>query len=222
MPRGTRRIAICGVDEAGKGPVLGPLVVAGVGCRSMEDFRVIPVKDSKLLTRRQREDLYEEITNRFPCAVIVIEASEIDCIRTRMTMNRCVAEAHARVIRELRPATAYVDACDVNAPRYAMMVGEHLAAPCRIVSEHAADRTYPVVSAASIVAKVRRDRAIDELKEQYGEIGSGYPSDPETVEYLKGYIARHRRPPACARASWRTVGNLMADAEQQQLVSGNE
>jgi ribonuclease HII len=213
---------ICGVDEAGKGPVLGPLVVAGVSCRSMDDFQEIPVKDSKLLSRRQREELYDEIVDRFPCAVIVIDARKIDRIRTRMTLNRCVAEAHAAVIDQLRPATAYVDACDVNAPRYAAMVGEHLVTPCRIVSEHSADRTYPVVSAASIVAKVRRDRAIDELKREYGEIGSGYPSDPETILYLEQYIARHRRPPACARASWRTVGNLIADAEQQPLVSDNE
>jgi ribonuclease HII len=188
----------------------------------MDDFQEIPVKDSKLLSRRQREELYDEIMDRFPCAVIVIDAREIDRIRTRMTLNRCVAEAHAAVIDQLRPATAYVDACDVNAPRYAAMVGEHLVTPCRIVSEHSADRTYPVVSAASIVAKVRRDRAIDELKREYGEIGSGYPSDPETILYLEQYIARHRRPPACARASWRTVGNLIADAEQQPLVSDNE
>lgn len=222
MARKGTRISICGVDEAGKGPVLGPLVVAGVGCRSMDDFREIPVKDSKLLSRRQREQLYDEIEKRFACAVVVIDASEIDRIRTRMTLNRCVAESHAAVIRQLRPATAYVDACDVNALRYAAMVGEHLTAPCRVVSEHSADRTYPVVSAASIVAKVRRDRAMDELKEEYGEIGSGYPSDPETVHYLKEYISRHRRPPSCARASWRTIADLIAKVEQQPLVSDIE
>jgi ribonuclease HII len=136
-----------------------------------------------------------------------------------MTMNACVARAHAAVIARLDPETAYVDACDVNPFRYAEMVRVHLPAACEIVSEHHADSTYPVVSAASIVAKVTRDKEITKLAKKYGKIGSGYPSDPETVAYLVSYIDEHRVSPPIARKSWKTVSTLLARKSQSSLSS---
>ena len=147
---------ICGVDEAGKGSVLGPMVVAAVGVQSADIFSDLGLKDSKQLTPKERERLFVLIKKRCWVTTVVIPAEEIDAIRREMTMNACVARAHAQVIRKLAPDTAYVDACDVNPLRYAETVRSHLALACEIVSEHHADITYPVVSAASIVAKVTR------------------------------------------------------------------
>jgi len=118
---------------------------------------------------------------------------------------------------KLSPSCAYVDACDVNIFRYAEMVRCNLEHNCEIVSEHHADEKYLVVSAASIIAKVTRDRAIKTLAKKYGEIGSGYPSDPVTIRYLSGYIDEHRTPPPLARKSWKTVSNLMAKKTQRSL-----
>lgn len=123
-------------------------------------------------------------------------------------MNECVAELHAEALMGLQPESAYVDACDVNAERYGRTVADYLDFPCDIISEHRADARYKIVGAASVVAKVTRDRAIRDLDEQYGNVGSGYPSDPVTIEFLRGYVRDYGNPPPCARRSWKTVTNL--------------
>ncbi len=209
---------ICGVDEAGKGSVLGPMVIAGVGISSDEVLSGIPVKDSKLLSPAERERLYVLIRKRCKIATVVIDAGEIDAIRQEMTMNSCVARAHAEVIQKLAPTVAYVDACDVNPLRYAETVKSLLDCPCDVVSEHHADQSYPVVSAASIIAKVTRDRAIEKLAKKHGTIGTGYPSDPITVIYLSSYIDEHGYPPPIARKSWKTVISMLAKKEQSTLA----
>jgi ribonuclease HII len=206
-----------GVDEAGKGAVIGPLVVAAVGCDSDTDLATIPVRDSKTLTPAARTDLFGRITTRMIYTVLVIAAEEIDSKRRLMTMNQLMAMAHAAVISELQPGIAYVDACDVIAPRHGRAVSAHLNFPCRVIAEHHADVTIPVVSAAGIVAKVVRDRLIGELAEEYGEIGSGYPSDKTTIAFLAHYIAGHHRPPPIARASWETTRQILGRAEQVDL-----
>jgi ribonuclease HII len=98
------------------------------------------------------------------------------------------------------------------------MVKAHLTSSCEIVSEHHADEKYRVVSAASIVAKVVRDREIKKIAKEYGEIGSGYPSDPVTIRWLSGYIADNPSPPPIARRSWKTVGALLAKKNQRTLL----
>jgi ribonuclease HII len=209
---------ICGVDEAGKGSVLGPMVIAAVGISSEDVFSDFEVRDSKLLSPKMRENLYAIIRKRFRVATVRIDAHEIDEIRTVITMNVCVARAHAQVIDKLSPSIAYVDACDVNALRYSDMVKSYLEQNCEIVSEHHADQTFKVVSAASIVAKVTRDRAIMTLSKKYGNIGSGYPSDPVTIAFLSAYIDEHKCPPPIARKSWKTV-SAMLGKKQQSLLS---
>jgi ribonuclease HII len=209
---------ICGVDEAGKGSVLGPMVVVAVGVQSDTVFSNLNVKDSKLLSAEQRERLFNQICPLCKLATVVISAEHIDSRSSNVTMNLCVARAHAKVIRQICPDTAYVDACDVKPTRYAQMVREYLTSECEIVSEHHADKTYKVVSAASIVAKVLRDREIDNLAKIFGNIGSGYPSDPTTIEFLSSYINKYHTPPSFARKSWKTIGRLMAAFEQRTLV----
>ncbi|PKL62463.1 MAG: ribonuclease HII [Methanomicrobiales archaeon HGW-Methanomicrobiales-2] len=196
------------MDEAGKGSVLGPMVVAAVGCRATEDLAALPIRDSKVLRPKQREALYQILLRDFSIAIVTIDAAGIDDARSRMTMNTCVAELHAEALTGLRPEYAYVDACDVNAERYGRTVAAYLDFPCEIVAEHRADARHKIVGAASVVAKVTRDRAIQELSQQYGKIGSGYPSDPTTIEFLRGYIRDQGEPPLCARRSWKTVTNL--------------
>ena len=208
---------ICGVDEAGKGSVLGPLVIAAVGVTSDEVFADVLVKDSKMLSPPMREHLYSVIRKRFRVATVRIDAHEIDEIRRGMTMNSCIARAHAQVIGKLSPSKAFVDACDVNAFRYAEMVKSHLDCTCEIISEHHADESFRVVSAASIVAKVVRDRAIVTLSKKYGTIGSGYSSDPLTIAFLSSYIDEYKMPPPIARQSWKTVSRLIAKKQQSQL-----
>jgi ribonuclease HII len=209
---------ICGVDEAGKGSVLGPLVVAAVGVPSEHVLDGLGVKDSKLVSPRERERLYPLIRAQCRVATIRLDAQDIDTIRTEMTLNAAMAKTHARAIDKLSPSCAYVDACDVNSLRYGEMVRGNLVKECEIVSEHHADVKFPVVSAASIIAKVTRDRAIAVLAKKYGEIGSGYPADPITIRFLETWIAEHGSPPPIARKSWKTVSAMLARKSQKSLM----
>jgi len=209
---------ICGVDEAGKGSVLGPLVVAAVAIPSERALDNLGVRDSKQLSPRERERLYTLIRKHCRVATIRLDAADIDAVRLEMTLNVAVARAHAQAINKLSPACAYVDACDVNCFRYAEMVKSHLTHTCEIVSEHHADDKFPVVSAASIVAKVTRDRAIAMLSKKYGDIGSGYPSDPVTIRFLNTWIDEHKTPPPFARKSWKTVSAILARKSQKSLM----
>lgn len=209
---------ICGVDEAGKGAVLGPMVIAAVGCRNQSDFGELGIRDSKQLTPARREVLFEEITASFPVAVTSLSATDIDTLRKRANLNEILARAHAEVIGRLAPSCAIVDACDVNARRYGASVTSFLLSPCHIIAEHHADDRHAVVGAASIVAKVTRDRELETLRDEFGPVGSGYPSDPATITYLKDYIAGHNEPPRCARASWKTVAILIRTLTQATLA----
>jgi ribonuclease HII len=208
---------ICGVDEAGKGSVLGPMVIAAVGIFSEDILEGIRVRDSKLLCAKERERLYKIIKKKCQVATVRLDAQQIDIMRRDMTLNEAVARAHAQVIIKLSPDYAYLDACDVNTFRYAEMVKTHLVQPCEIISEHHADEKFPVVSAASIIAKVTRDRVIATLAKKYGTIGSGYPSDPVTIQFLNSYIDEHRVPPPIARKSWKTVSAILSRKSQRNL-----
>jgi ribonuclease HII len=208
---------ICGVDEAGKGSVLGPMVIAAVGISSEDILEGIRVKDSKLLCVKERERLYKIIRKKCQVATVRLDAQQIDIMRRDMTLNEAVARSHAQVIIKLSPDYAYLDACDVNTFRYAEMVKNHLVLPCEIISEHHADEKFPVVSAASIIAKVTRDRAIATLAKKYGTIGSGYPSDPVTIHFLNSYIDEHHIPPPIARKSWKTVSAILSKKSQRRL-----
>jgi ribonuclease HII len=138
-------------------------------------------------------------------------------MQKKMTMNEITGRLHAAVINSLSPSYAFVDACDVNEERYGNMIKGLLKKDCNIISEHKAETKYQSVAAASIVAKVERDRIIEELSEEYGVIGSGYPSDPITIRFLESYIKENKTIPIIARSSWNTVSDIRARLAQSSL-----
>ena len=203
---------ICGVDEAGRGPVMGPLVICGISIDKDDLLRKLGVKDSKKLSRTQREDLSEKIarvTNGIE--IVEITASEIDILREEMTLNKLEVKVFASIIKKLAPQTAYVDAADVDEKRFADDIIQEIGSPVEIISRHKADDTYPVVSAASILAKVRRDEQVRRIEEEIGEpIGSGYTSDPNTIRFLESWLERYDTLPPHTRKSWDTSNRLLS------------
>jgi len=202
---------VAGVDDAGRGPVIGPLVVAGVIFEESDipKLRPMGVKDSKLLTPRRRESLEPEILNAaVGCKVLYLSPSEVDDYvlngRKLRKLNWLEAKAMAKIVEALHADIAYLDASDVDAARFGLQVQELVSFPVQIVSKHHADRDNPVVAAASILAKVSRDRAVAELRRVYGDFGSGYPSDPRTIRFLHD-CARSGAFPDCVRRSWKTL-----------------
>jgi ribonuclease HII len=218
---------IAGVDDAGRGPIIGPLVIAGVLIpeEQQQPLRGFGVRDSKLLTPDARAKLDVRIRET-ATKVSLIEAQpkEIDDFvlhggRLRK-LNFLEARMMASVLQDLGSMEAYVDASDVNEARYAATIREFLPEPLRgmkIFSEHHADRTFPVVSAASIIAKVKRDGRIEELHNQYGDFGSGYITDPKTMDFLRTWRRTHAQYPPIVRMSWKTIKELEAEHAQTRL-----
>jgi ribonuclease HII len=204
-----------GVDEAGRGCVLGPLAVAGVSVEPsrLEELASLGVKDSKLLSPAQRDSLYPEILK-------VCKGVEVSRIPPKM-IDRYVSRGKkyrrlnyletihmAKVIEALGVDQVFVDAPDVNPLRFKAELEELLSCKPLIVAEHKADVNYPVVSAASIVAKVERDRDVEELRKIHGDFGSGYPSDPDTIAFLESWMKSSSSRPEFARKSWKTWNRI--------------
>ena len=201
---------VCGVDDAGRGSVLGPLVIAGVSVEraKIKHLSDIGVRDSKQLSPAARERLYKKIINFVDDYYIArIPPKTIDHSVRRNRLNHLEAQYMAKVISKLRPDSSYVDSCDVNPARFGREISK-LAQSGRIYSRHHADSRFVVVSAASIIAKVSRDKAIEKLRKKY-DLGSGYPSDSKTMQFVRDWIVAHKKIPQFVRTSWKPVKMLM-------------
>ena len=206
-----------GVDEAGKGPVLGSMFAAAVRA----DPAALPegVGDSKNIPPDRREQLAQAIHEVADAvAVAEIPVERIDDPET--DMNALTVAAHAQALSGVAEDgdEGYVDAGDTNAVRFEGNVTEGVPVDVDLRAEHGADDTYPIVGAASIVAKVTRDAHVARLAAEYGDVGSGYPSDPSTRDFLREFVAENDCLPACARSSWQTSQDALAAAEQASLM----
>jgi ribonuclease HII len=203
-----------GIDEAGKGPVIGSMFVAGV--LNFEGLHSLGVRDSKQLSPAKREVLAARIEAATEVYVLEMTAREIDDEREKRTMNEIMVECFSAVIRHLQPDRAIVDAADVNPGRFGARLRaryeQESGGSIEVISESKADVNYPVVSAASIVAKVHRDRSIRALEAKLGtRIGSGYPADQLTVAFLKEHLkgSGYEDIPGYVRKSWKTVRSFI-------------
>ena len=201
---------ICGVDEAGKGPVIGPLVVAAVKVDNAKDIENLGFKDSKQLTPKKRNEFAELIKREFPYAVEIIEPVVVDEYRRENKLNLLNREAFERLISKLNPKVAYVDAADVNENRFGNEIKKGLTNQndTDVISMHKADAKIPVVAAASIIAKETREKEIERMKHRIGDFGSGYPSDEKTIKFLKSFYADNGKWPEGTRKSWKTLDRI--------------
>ena len=201
---------ILGIDEAGRGSVLGPMVIAGVVVpEKMEKvLSRMGVKDSKRLAPNRRTILSRKLKKMFEYKIIVISAREIDEMRAEgINLNEIEKNAMEEIIMSLKPEKAIVDAVDVKAERFQENLRNDTG--FNVVAEHKADDKYIEVSAASIIAKAERDLQISEINKEFikrGGIGSGYPSDPTTKEFLTNYT--YDEMPDFVRRSWATVAKM--------------
>jgi ribonuclease HII len=204
-----------GVDEAGKGPALGSMFAAAV--RAPRAALPDGIDDSKRLSDTRREELAERIRedDRIDVGIAEITPARIDA----GNMNELTVAAHAEALSDVVRAgdMGVCDAGDVDADRFAERVGSRLAVDATVTAEHGADASDELVGAASIVAKSAREAHVADLQTEFGDVGSGYPSDPTTRGFLAGYVDANGELPACARASWSTCEDVLAAAEQSGL-----
>lgn len=215
---------IVGIDEAGRGCVIGPLVIAGylIKEEKLPLLLKLGVKDSKKLSPKKREKIISEIkTIADKYATINVEPMEIDKVveskRKLHKLNRLEAKTMAQIIEKLKPDKVFVDAADVNENRFKQHIQEYLTIDPQIVSKHKADEIFPVVSAASIIAKVNRDNKIKKLKNKYGDFGSGYLSDKKTISFLKNWIENNSEYPKCVRKSWKPAKRIKNEKGTKQI-----
>lgn len=216
---------IAGVEEAGRGPVIGPMVMAIVVIDEADEQKLVDagVKDSKLLSPAQREALFETINSISKEHLIkIIPPDKVDGSLNdpSMNLNWLEAKTSAYMINKLNivPDKVILDCPSNNIPAYTDYVKERITNKnIKIVAEHKADLNHPVVSAASILAKVTRDREIEKLKKKYNiDFGSGYPSDPRTKEFLEKNYDKYN----FFRKTWASYKNVLKKKNSKQSLLG--
>ncbi|ADL58992.1 ribonuclease HII [Methanothermobacter marburgensis] len=199
---------VLGIDEAGRGPVIGPLVVAGVMVpeRKFSILRKMGIRDSKKLTPERRKFLARKIRRISRVFTVKISASDIDRMREKgFNLNEIEKIAIKRIIAEAQPDSVIIDSVDVKPERLTEEIRSHFG-DIEVKAEHGADAKYYPVAAASIIAKVERDLEIERIQKRnrkLGDIGSGYPSDPRTRAFLESFS--YDELPDFVRKSWATV-----------------
>ena len=225
-----------GVDEAGRGPAIGPLVVCALGIPTTDIgfLTNIGAKDSKSLTRKKREYLaekiYSEVEKRnWKVGLITCSACRIDKERDRTNLNNLEVELFKEAIintnSEKYNGKIYLDACDVNEQRFGNRVKESLGqdwSQWTIESKHKMDLENILVGAASILAKVHRDNEIKKIGQLLNlDIGSGYPSDPKTRVAIRNLI-KEEYPNKYLRWSWATIENIWAKENGKPIPKREE
>lgn len=207
----------CGVDEAGRGSVMGPLVVGAVWIEDDDVLSRIGVRDSKKLTPKVRERMYDEIISKADgWNVVIASADDIDARRKEMSLNDVELNMFAEAVSKHPCTSVFADCPDVNEAKFSSRLDALVKGP-EIIAKHKADDTYPVVSAASIVAKVTRDRMIDELHRELGDFGSGYPSDHYTMEFIEAWMKDNGCPPPHTRRSWEPIRQMISARSVRRL-----
>jgi len=214
-------LLVAGVDEAGRGPVIGPMIVAGVlvDDSSICILEQAGVTDSKRLTPQRRVKLFQCVLEVAKSVVFLeVSPSEIDeAVRSGVGLNELEACKMAEVVDRLQPDVAYLDATDPHPSKFEGRVRRYLACSTRLIAEHNADEKYVIVGAASIVAKVIRDVKVEELR-AYGDVGSGYPHDPRTINFLRCWVREKGCLPPFTRQTWKTARRILDEVLQKKLV----
>jgi ribonuclease HII len=181
------------------------------------------VRDSKKIAPNKREILAKKIKNSaISYEILIISAKDIDDMRKVMTLNEIEVNAFTKVIKKLKPETCYVDSADVNEKRFGRDILEGLSFKPDIISKHKADDIYPIVGAASILAKTTRDEEVriiaKKLEKQLNlPLGSGYPADPITQRFLKTWLNKYGKFPVEIRKSWKTTQNLIKQSSIKKI-----
>lgn len=217
---------VLGIDEAGRGAVIGPMVICGllIDEKREKKLRRIGVRDSKELTKEMREKLVEKVEKMADFILVLkVPACKIDANRRHgVNLNTLEARKFAEIIDMLKPDKVIMDAPGINTQKFEERVRSFLETKgVKILCEHFADKKYPVVSAASIIAKVERDKEIMELEREIGRpIGVGYSHDPTTMEFLEDLVKRRgRKLPPYVRVTWDTTQQLIKRYEQRSVLS---
>ena len=210
---------VLGIDEAGRGSIIGSLFIVGTLFeeKNIKKLKELGVKDSKLLTHKKRIELTKEIKKLGKVKVIKILPMEIDNAVDKddnLNLNWLEAEKTVEIINKLKPDKAIIDCPSVNTSSYKEYIKNRLNFNVNLVVENKADVKYVESGAASIIAKVEREKEVSELKKKYGDIGPGYPSNEITQKFVKENYDKY---PDIFRKSWSTYKKIINSKKQKSL-----
>jgi len=215
---------IAGIDEAGRGPCFGPMTMSIVVIEKKQERKLkeIGVKDSKDILPNKRDALFSKVKNAaIEYKIKIISPIEINDLMAKENLNEIEAIKIGELINSLKekPEIIYVDSPDATPGKFEKRIRKYLTAEkqkLKILAENKADSKYVVVGAASILAKVTRDREIEKMREEFGDFGSGYPSDPKTKKYLEEYFNKNKKLPPFSRIFWSTCKRYVDTTDNQQ------
>ena len=216
------QVLVGGIDEAGRGPVIGPMVMAIAVTNDINKLRAMGVRDSKELSPAGRVRLFSILKSTLTYMDYeVVEPRVIDNYVYVNALNMLEVEMATKLINralsKVSLQVVYIDSPDSRPERFRDMIKRGVMGNVEVVAMNNADKLVPVVSAASIVAKVIRDSIIEELHREYGDFGSGYPSDPRTIAFLRDWVRGHGDLPPIVRRSWSTVRKLLSNSLDRYL-----
>ncbi len=218
---------LIGVEEAGRGPVIGPMTMCAFAIDESQNETLLNmgVKDSKLLSPVKRAQLKPILEKNYEFEKIIVSAKEVDAALNDDDMNLNWLEAVTsaglcnRLIKKIsdKNITIILDCPSTNIPAYSEYFRRHLVIVnknIKVLAEHKADVNHPVVGAASIVAKVTRDAEIEKIKQKIGiNFGSGYPADPKTKLFLEENYDKYD----IFRKSWESWKRIARKKNSNQL-----
>lgn len=211
-------VKVLGIDEAGKGPVIGPMIIAGVMIHDGKEVELGAVKDSKLLAHKKRIELNHLIQAHSEFKIIEVSPQEIDNAvdpeNKSLNLNWLEAHKQAEIINHFNPDIVIIDCPHPVPKKYEDYIKKLVnKKDIKYIVEHKADVNYPVCSAASIIAKVRREEEMDKIKKKYGNAGPGYPANPVTQKFVKENFKKY---PEIFRKSWSTFKNVEKANDKNQ------
>ncbi|MCM8831432.1 MAG: ribonuclease HII [Candidatus Omnitrophica bacterium] len=201
---------IGGIDEAGRGCIIGPMVIALTIINPMEEYKLkeLGVKDSKLLSKNKRKKLFYQIKKICKIKKVVISAQKINQLMEEKNLNEIEAFYCAKLLKNCNCTRVYIDSPDPKAKNFEKRIRKYLKEEkLEIIAQNKADDSYPIVGAASIIAKVNRDAEIEKIKKEIGDFNSGYTSDPKTIEFLTKNISKPELG-KYIRKKWITLENI--------------
>lgn len=210
------KITLLGIDEVGRGCVIGPMVICGllIEKNKINNLKDLKVKDSKKLSPKKRKYLTEKIIPLvMDFKIIEIPINEIN----KRSLNELEIEKVIDLIKIFQPDELYFDAPTHGRglKEYENLFKFHIKNSAKVVVENNADNKYEIVSAASIIAKVYRDNIITSYYTKYGDLGSGYPSDIKTINFLKSWYEKNKKFPNIVRTKWKTIYNIIGKKQLQ-------
>lgn len=213
---------VLGLDEAGRGPVIGSMFIGGFLADEVDvELNDLDVKDSKKLSDKKREGLRDKLEQYGDVFLKEVTASEVDDLREVMSLNEIEIQAFADVIERADPDKVIIDLPEPDAAKFISKLKRELPekfSDREFVAEHEADDKYPVVSAASIAAKSARENHVEDLHQKYGyDFKSGYPHDKPTINFLETYLEEKGEMPPETRMSWSTAQRIVKESSQKGL-----